>query len=168
MIQFLDAKSVISAACMGYVTAGTSMFFFCHSADAHCTGQSLRTRSLCLAILYQFFRETSCDVRDIAEDKRDGMKTLPVRLGKSNTLLLMVSLGALLDTVLTSGLSMDWSGIQMDPARLVGSVLRVGVTIGTYSIILHYPRRNMLAWGMMSLLGLVPVLWAQGTLLESN
>lgn len=153
---------------MAYVTADTTMFYLCHDKDSHCTEQSLRTRSLCLAVLYQFFRETACDARDIADDTRDGMRTLPVRLGKTNTLLLMAGLGSLADTLLTKGILMTSSGLHMNPELVAESALRVGAMIGAYSVILQFPRENYYAWGTMSLLGLTPVLWAQATLLEGR
>jgi 1,4-dihydroxy-2-naphthoate octaprenyltransferase len=168
MMQFREVKSLVVAVCMGYVTADTSMVYFCHHKDAQCNEQSLRTRSLCLAVLYQFLRETACDTRDIAEDARDGMKTLPVRLGKNNTLLLIASFGMLLEALITKAVLMTWSGIQVNPSLLIRVILRVGMMMGMYFKILQYPRGNYLAWGVMSLLGLVPVLWAQSTLLESE
>jgi len=166
-MQLREAKSLTVAVCMGYVTADTSMFYFCYR-DGKCNEPSLRTRSLCLAVLYQFFRETACDIRDIEEDTKHDMKTLPVRLGKDNTLFLMAVLGMLLDTLITGGVLVTWTGIHVDLSLLVGSIARVGVLIGVYSKILKYPKGNNLAWGVMSLLGLVPVLWAQATLGESG
>lgn len=154
---------------MGYVTADTSMFYFCHDqAASSCTEQSLQARSLCLAVLYQFFRETACDVRDIAEDARDEMKTLPVRLGKTRTLLLMAAVGMLLDVLITKGVVVTFSRVHLNPTLLMSGILRVGMMMSAYSIILRYPREHRLAWGTMSLLGLVPVLWAQAILLESG
>src|SRR5690242_11597896 len=112
---------------MAYVTADTTMFYFCHDKDSQCTLQSVRTRSLCLAILYQFFRETACDARDILDDERDGMKTLPVRIGKNNTLLLMAGLGSLIDGALTGGIHMNASGSYLQTSLLAASMLRVGL-----------------------------------------
>ena len=157
---------------MGYVTADTSTFYFCHdkatATSSSCIATAtLQARSLALAVLYQFFRETACDVRDIAEDARDGMRTLPVRLGKTKTLLLMASVGALLDVLITKGVLVNLSGIQLDLPLFMGSFLRIGLMIGVYRKILQYPRENRWAWGVMSLFGLVPVLWAQESLLNS-
>jgi 4-hydroxybenzoate polyprenyltransferase len=167
MLQLREAKSLTVAVCMGYVTADTSMFYFCYK-DAHCNEYSLRTRSLCLAVLYQFFRETACDIRDIEEDSKHDMKTLPVRLGKNNTLFIMAILGMLLDTLVTKGVLMTWTGLHVNFSLLIGSISRVGVLIGIYSKILQYPKGNNLAWSVMSLLGLMPVLWAQASLSESG
>lgn len=152
---------------MAYVTADTTMFYLCHDKNSQCTEQSIRTRSLCLAVLYQFFRETACDARDIADDIRDGMRTLPVRLGKSNTLLLMAGLGSLADAMITKGIwATPSAGVQVNPELLAGSVFRVCAMMGAYAVILKYPRDNYVAWGIMSLFGLTPVLWAQTALLE--
>jgi hypothetical protein len=68
-----EAKSLFIAVCMGYITADASMVYFCHSKDAKCNKNLLHTRGLCLAILYQFFCEATCDIRGIAEDKRDAV-----------------------------------------------------------------------------------------------
>ncbi|OJD26188.1 hypothetical protein ACJ73_02434 [Blastomyces percursus] len=157
-------KSVIVAICMGCVTAGSSMFHVCQK-DVQCTDQSLQTRSLCLSILYQFFRETACDIRDIAEDTEDGMETLPVRLGKGNTMLLISVVGMFSDVLLTGGVG---PSLQVDLSLAFQSVVRVGCTMCVYSQILRYPRENHWAWGFMSLLGLVPVLHAQLCLLNSR
>ncbi|PGH04562.1 hypothetical protein GX51_03393 [Blastomyces parvus] len=157
-------KSLIAAISMGCVTAGSSMFHVCQR-DVQCNDQSLQTRSLCLSILYQFFRETACDIRDIAEDTEDGMKTLPVRLGKGNTVLLMSVVGLILDGLLTGGVDRS---LQVVPSLAFQSVVRIGFTMCVYSRILRYPRENYWAWGFMSLFGLVPVLSAQLCLLNSK
>ncbi|KAE9373807.1 hypothetical protein N431DRAFT_337271 [Stipitochalara longipes BDJ] len=162
-----SAKSLIVAICMGYVTAETCSFYFCHSKNSSCDASSLRARSLYLSILYQFFRETTCDIRDIAEDMRDGMKTLPVRLGKKNTLLLMAGFGALLDILIIQGGIMTQSCIRINASLVVEGILRVGMTIGLYAKIIQYPKENRLAWGFLSLFGLTPVLWAQRSLREA-
>ena len=67
---------------MGFVCAETSMYRARMSADNPCSSITIRQRSLCLAILYQLFRETVCDARDIDEDSKENLNTLPVRLGK--------------------------------------------------------------------------------------
>ncbi|ORY56570.1 uncharacterized protein BCR38DRAFT_504820 [Pseudomassariella vexata] len=83
------------------------------------------------------------------------MRTLPVRLCKSNTLFFMVVMGAIFVALKTKGLVITWSGgIQVNQRLFLGAVLRVGVTMGAYAKILQYPRGNCLAWGAMSLLGL--------------
>jgi hypothetical protein len=164
MMQLREAKSLVVAICMAYVTAHASMFYFCHSKYSQCSENSLRGRSLLLVILYQFFRETAFDTRDTAEDVREGMKTLPVRLGKSNTLLLMVVLGTFLEAFICKGILATRSGIHVEAPLLMESIVRVGTLIGVYGIILQYPKGSHFAWGGMSLLGLVPVLWAQRSL----
>ncbi|RYP68188.1 hypothetical protein DL769_005582 [Monosporascus sp. CRB-8-3] len=150
---------------MAYVTADTSMFYFCHDKDTVCNEQSLRTRSLCLTVLYQFLRETACDTRDIAEDTKDGMKTLPVRLGKRSMLLVMAGVGALLDSLITDAILVTWLGIQVSAPLVLWSTVRAVGLIAFYTIVLRYPKGSM-AWGWMSLLGLMPVLWAQAALLD--
>ncbi|EGE81028.2 hypothetical protein BDDG_03969 [Blastomyces dermatitidis ATCC 18188] len=117
------------------------------------------------SVLYQFFRETTCDIRDIAEDTEDGMKTLPVRLGEGNTMLLMSVVGMFFDVLLTGGVG---PSLQVAPSLAFQSVVRVGCTMCVYSQILRYPRENYWAWGLMSMLGLVPVLPAQLCLLNSR
>lgn len=150
---------------MSYVTADTSIFYTCHKGvTMQCWKQSLRTRSLYLAILYQFLRETAGDTKDIAEDDREGMKTFPVRLGKKNTLLLMASLGFLVDALATKGVFVDLLGVHVDLVLLCWALLRMSATMGFYANILQYPKGDYWAWGSVSLLGLVPVLWAQSSL----
>lgn len=146
---------------MALVCADASMGYYCREAEFQCSDRNLRRRSFFLAILYEFFRETSCDVRDIAEDAEEGLQTLPVRLGKQNTMLLMTVVGLLLDSVLTQSVVFTASGIIVRSPQLAHAILRVGLTMAAYWQILKYPKDNYWAWGSMSLFGLVPVLFAQ-------
>lgn len=67
--EFREAKSLVVAMCMAYVTVDTSMGYMCSgSTTTHCSESSFRGECLGLAILYQIFRETVCEARDIAED----------------------------------------------------------------------------------------------------
>ncbi|EED13312.1 hypothetical protein TSTA_058010 [Talaromyces stipitatus ATCC 10500] len=167
---FREAKSLVVAICMAYVTAETSMVYFSTggkgtTAPTQFPDQSLHNRSLGLAILYQFFRETVCDTRDIADDTQAEMRTLPIRIGKKKTLWLMGVLGCLLDAAITGGISINsvWD-LGVNYFLLFGAVLRVGATLLFYSIVLGQPRENAMAWGTVSLLGLTPVIWAQKSL----
>ncbi|KAK2770877.1 hypothetical protein FQN53_005346 [Emmonsiellopsis sp. PD_33] len=161
-----EAKSLFVAICMGYFTADAAMFHYCHDKTASCSQQSLRTRSLCLVILYHFFRETVNDARDIAEDSRDGLKTLPMKLGKRNTFIIMAASGLPLDMMLTAGLWATQGGVWVNPRLVLEGGLRICLTMAAYWKILQYPRKNVWAWGAMGLLGLTPVLWAQASLLD--
>ncbi|KAI5461933.1 hypothetical protein BGZ63DRAFT_382626 [Mariannaea sp. PMI_226] len=164
MLKFVEAKSLVVAVCMASVCASASMAYCCRQDESQCSDANLRTRSFHLAVLYQFFRETSCDVRDIAEDAKEGLQTLPVKLGKENTMLLMTAVGFLLDSFLTQSVAVTASGIVVRSPQLVYSFLRVGFTMAAHWQILKYPRDNNWAWGSMSLFGLVPVLFAQAAL----
>ena len=166
--QFLEAKSLVAAVCMGYVSAHTATYFFCNQADVQCNGLSYQRRSLYLAILYQFFRETACDVRDIEEDERENLKTIPVRLGKEKTLLLLAGIGIILDNVLTGAILVSNSSVRVDVPAFVRGLVRVCLTIAAYSRVLKYTRDHFLAWGQMALLGLLPVLLAQAELLGND
>ena len=149
---------------MGYFTADAAMFHYCHERAALCSRGSLRARSLCLAILYHFFRETVNDARDIGEDSQNNLKTLPMRLGKRNTILFLMALGMPLDILLTGGMWVTRAGIQVDLGLMSQGILRICLTMGAYWKILQYPRKNSWVWGIMGLLGLTPVLWAQAEL----
>lgn len=164
--KFREAKSLVVAVCMAYVTVDTSMVYFCGgSTTAHCSERSFRGECLALAILYQFFRETACDARDIAEDTEDGMKTLPIRLGRKKTLYLMGIMGTLVDASLTRGISFDGAwGIYIDKSLLTEAILRVGLTTLFYSEVLEHDHGNVVAWGTSSLFGLTPVIWAHRSL----
>lgn len=140
------------------------MAYYCRQAESQCSDRNLLRRSFYLAVLYEFFRETSCDVRDIAEDTKEGLKTLPVRLGKQNTMLLMTVVGLLLDSILTQSVAFTASGIIVRSPQLAHAILRIGLTMVAYWQILKYPRDNNWAWGCMSLLGVAPVLFAQAAL----
>jgi len=140
------------------------MTYYCQQDDFQCSDNALRSRSFQLACLYQFLRETACDARDIDEDTEEGLNTLPVKLGKQNTILLMSFVGLLLDLVLTQSVVIAAGGIAVRYPQTIYSFLRVGSTIIAYSWILRYPRENVWAWGAMSLFGLAPVMLAQATL----
>ena len=163
-VQLVAAKSLVVALCVASVCAGASMAYYCRQAESQCSDKNLRRRIFCLAVFYQFFRETSCDVREIAEDAKEGLQTLPMRLGKQNTMLFMTVVGLLLDFVLTRDFSFTASGITVQTLQLAHSILRVGLTMAAYWQILKYPRENHWAWGSMSLFGLVLVLFAQAAL----
>ncbi|PVH84681.1 hypothetical protein DL98DRAFT_610086 [Cadophora sp. DSE1049] len=160
-----EAKSLVVALCMASVCAQASMAYYCQREGFHCSDESLQWRSIQLACLYQFLRETACDVRDIDEDTREGLRTLPVKLGKQRTILFMGLVGLLLDLVITQSVVLTAAGgIVVGFPHAIYSILRVGSTIAAYSTILQYPRANVWAWGIMSLLGLTPVLFAQAAL----
>ena len=142
------------------------MFYFCHNRG-QCTESSLRTKTILVTAIYQFIRETACDIRDIEEDTKYDMKTLPVRLGKRNTMFLVTVFGMLLDTLTTKGVVITGTGIHVNLTLLLESIVRVGVTMFGYTMILKYPKGHNTAWGLSSLLGLVPILWAQATLVKS-
>ncbi|KAE9378694.1 hypothetical protein N431DRAFT_553103 [Stipitochalara longipes BDJ] len=160
----IEAKSLVVALCMASVCAEASMAYYCRQAESQCSDKNLRRRSFYLAVLYEFFRETACDMRDIAEDAKEGLQTLPVKLGKQNTMLLMTVVGLLLDSILTQSVVFTASGIILRSPQLAHAVLRVGLTMAAYWQILKYPRDNYWAWGSMSLFGLIPVLFAQAAL----
>lgn len=150
---------------MASVTAEASMAYYCHRGDSHCSDIALRWRSIQLACLYQFLRETACDVRDIEEDTREGLKTLPVKLGKGKTVVLMAFVALLLDLALTQCVVVvGMNSVVVRYPEFAYSIARVGGTMMAYSLILRYPRANLWAWGTMSLFGLAPVLSAQAAL----
>ncbi|KAK7415564.1 hypothetical protein QQX98_005810 [Neonectria punicea] len=160
----VEAKSLVVALCMASVCAHASMAYYCRQDESQCSDTNLQMRSFYLAVLYQFFRETSCDVRDITEDAKEGLQTLPVKLGKQKTMLLMTVAGLLLDSILTQSVYATASGIIVRSPQLAYAFLRVGLTMAAYWQVLKYPRENCWAWGFMSLFGLVPVLFAQAAL----
>lgn len=163
--QLGEGKSLVVAICMASVTAGSSGAYYCNSDDSPCSHETLRARSFQLACLYQFFRETTCDVRDIKEDAVEGLATLPVMLGKKNTLLFMTLLGLVLDALLTRSVAITSNNaIIIRHTQLAYSSLRIGSTMAAYYMILRYPRDSHRAWGIMSLFGLVPVMFAQAAL----
>ncbi|KAJ3537417.1 hypothetical protein NM208_g6323 [Fusarium decemcellulare] len=160
----VEAKSLVVALCMASVCADASMAYYCRQDESQCSDANLRIRSFYLAVLYQFFRETSCDVRDITEDAKEGLQTLPVKLGKRGTMFFMTSMGLLLDPILTHSVDFTAGGIIVRSPQLIRSFLRISLTMAAYWKVLEYPRENCWAWGFMSLFGLVPVLFAQAAL----
>lgn len=103
-------------------------------------------------------------MRDITEDAKESLQTLPVRLGKQKTMLLMAAVGFLLDPVLTQSVALSASGVVVQYSKLAFAILRVGLTVAAYWQVLRYPRNNQWAWGSVCLFGLAPVLFAHGAL----
>lgn len=129
--------------------------------DTRCPSLAVRQRYLSLVILYQFVRETVCDARDIEEDSKENLNTLPILLGKRLTLILLLLVGIPADMFLTGGIAHGGVGITIAWSLVVSSVMRMTMTIFFFYIVLQYPRGNYLAWGSMALFGLLPVLSAQ-------
>lgn len=149
---------------MATVCAEASMNHYCRQTEFYCGDRALQRRCFLLAVLYNFIRETSCDLRDMADDAKEGLQTLPVRLGRQNTMLLMTGTGFVLDIGLTQSIAFTSTGVTIQSLQLVYSILRVGLTMIYYWQILKFPRDNQWAWGSVCLLGLVPVLFAHAAL----
>jgi hypothetical protein len=164
IMQLFEAKSLVVSLSMATVCAEASMNYYCRKTEFYCGDRALQRRCFLLAVLYNFIRETSCDLRDMAEDAKEGLQTLPVRLGKQNTMLLMTITGLVLDVGLTQSVAFTSTGITVRSLQLAYSILRVGLTMAAYWQILKYPRNNEWAWGSVCLLGLVPVLFAHAAL----
>lgn len=149
---------------MASVCADASMVYYCRQDESQCSDIKLRTRSFYLAVLYQFFRETSCDIRDMSEDAKEGLETLPVKLGKEKTMLFMTVVGLVVDSMLTDSVVVTKNGVNVHSPQLAQAFLRIGLTMAGHWQVLKYPRHNCWAWGFMSLFGLFPVLFAQAAL----
>lgn len=121
-----------------------------------CSPKDVRLRSLAYSVLYNFLRETVCDARDIAEDEKEGVMTLPIALGgrRGRTMLLLAVTVVLGDIVITGDLGME-------------SLLRATLALGMSHVVLTQPRENGLAWASLALFLLLPVLWAQVRLVDS-
>lgn len=149
---------------MAYFTV--DIVYFCSgSTTTQCSEQPFRGECLGLAILYQFFRKTIYDARDVVKDTEDRIKTLPIRLRRKNTICLMGILGTCVDATLTRGISMNGAwGIYIDKSLLAEAILRVGMTMLFYSKVLEHHHENVIAWSTDSFIGLTPVIWAQQSL----
>lgn len=113
-------------------------------------------RSFAVAFLYNWVRETMCDVRDLDEDTEEGVPTLPVAFGKSGTLALILFVAVAAEQVfMGSGLLRP---LPFD------SVLRVAVTFVGCVLIKDRPREDTFTWGLIALIGLCPATWAQARL----
>jgi hypothetical protein len=73
-------------------------------------------------------------------------------------------LGTFVDAAMTRGISIDCAGVYVYRLLLAEAILRVGMTMLFYSKVLEYHHGNVIAWGTASLLGLLPVIWAQRSL----
>lgn len=103
-------------------------------------------------MLYNFIRETICDARDVAEDKREGMRTLPIALGSTGTMVFLFLTATLGDVIITGGFGME-------------PLLRSVITMVMCAVVVRQPRENGKYWGFLTLFGLLPAWWAQYRLL---
>ncbi|KAI9758074.1 MAG: hypothetical protein M4579_003205 [Chaenotheca gracillima] len=148
---FGEAKSLVVALCMGPVDADTAQAHACALYPGLCAPSTIMWRSIGLSILYNWIRETVCDARDIEEDKRENLRTLPISLGKNNTIALMAVVAFVGDALLSQKLDME-------------VVIRVAASIILSTVVLQHPRENGMAWSFQALFGLTPCWWAQARL----
>ena len=117
-----------------------------------------QAQALAYTILYDFLLETIFDLRDIDEDVRNGVRTLPVALGRERTLWLLAAVVNLGDLIIT--------GVRLDLWTAAECILRSTLSCALFAYIaLHKPRSDTTAWGILTLIGLVPAWWAQAKLL---
>lgn len=110
-------------------------------------------RTWACSFLYNWVRETIYDARDIAEDTEEGLLTLPVVLGKRNTLILT--------TVVTFVAEQYITGRGMLAVPFFESILRQVVTAVAMMLAVNRPREDHFTWSMMALFGLLPATWSQ-------
>ncbi|CAI6234750.1 unnamed protein product [Periconia digitata] len=142
-------KSLFGATCIGLmdVTAvvlylrGTTIYPETSSGVGH-------LEILMYTIIYDFLWESISDVRDIEEDERDKVTTLATAFGIRKTLTF------LLGSTMMGDLSITLYG----GGSAVLSVVRSTVFWGAFSTLALYKRRSdMYAWGLGTLVGLLPV-----------
>lgn len=165
-VVFAVAKSASVALVMANVDADIGASHACMVHNWECrwnnfgTGSEIYWRSFALAFLYNWVRETMCDVRDMAEDSAEGVPTLPVTVGRKVALGMLVVGTFLTEQVIFSGMMQD------DFFAFVGwdSVARQVVTLLGCWAIFDSPREDKWTWSFIAFLGLLPATWAQARL----
>lgn len=134
--------------CMGYVDADVASYHACLANPGFCRPDEIQMRTLAFSCLYNWVRETVFDTRDIDEDVKEKLHTLPVTLGRTMTIWL-ATLVAFVGDVLIS------------PSTGFENVIRPASMMLLCLFCLQYPRESGGAWAIFALFGLTPATWAQ-------
>lgn len=149
-IALMDTRPMVQSACFRQAEA-------CHSNFS----RRRQTQALAYTVLYDFVLETVFDLRDVDEDKRNSVRTLPVALGGNRSLLLLTAI------VLPGDLLIQ-GNIEPEFETVAESLVRSGLTLAVLSIVVRTKSRGSTAvWGIVTLLGLMPAFWAQVKLLSA-
>ena len=142
-------KSLFGATCIGLMDV-TAVALYLRGTMSHPENASSarHLRVLMYTIVYDFLWESIADVRDVQEDLHNGVTTLATAFGVQRTLIFLggsAIVGDLSITILGGG-----------SATL--SALRSVFFWGAFTALAVYrPRRSMYAWGLASLVALLPV-----------
>ena len=130
----------------------TITYHTCSVTLAACSAPGVRATSLAYSMLYNFVRETICDVRDIEEDTHEGLITLPVVLGHQKTLVLLAVTTFVGEYYLSGGFTSE-------------GLLRATLTITASAMVAAQPREKTGYWAFLTTFGLTPAWWAQAGLM---
>lgn len=165
-VVFAVAKSASVALVMANVDADIGASHACVVHDWQCrwnnlgVGTEVYWRSFALAFLYNWVRETMCDVRDMTEDAAEAVPTLPVTIGRRATLVLVA-----LAVPATEQFIFSWL-MQGDALAFAGweAVARQVVTSTGCLLVMNQPREDKWTWSLVASFGLLPATWAQARL----
>jgi 4-hydroxybenzoate polyprenyltransferase len=159
-VVFAMAKSALVAIVMTYVDADVGASHACKVHDWQCAGVggSMYWRAWAVSFAYNWVRETMCDVRDIDEDRDEGVPTLPATIGKRWTIALLVSVTFCIEQIVFRG--------QLLAAPGLDSVARQLIAFLGCLLIAKRPREAKWTWSFIALCGLLPATWGQASLAE--
>lgn len=154
-------KSLFGAFCIALMDTKPIVRHVCAYYPASCNSGVSKKRqkqALAFTVLYDFALETIFDLRDLDEDKQNGVRTLPVALGRRRTLLLLATVMVPGDLIIHGDKLGFWGAAE--------SILRSTLTWFLLAYIgKNEPRGNTVVWGFLTIMGLLPSLWAQSGLL---
>ena len=165
-VVFAVAKSASVALVMANVDGDIGALNACRTFDGECRLNNLGAeseiywRSFALAFIYNWVRETMCDVRDLMEDANEGIPTLPVTVGPWNAVALTTMGTFLTEQYIFAGL------MQGNLLAFPGweSVARQIITLLGCFTVFNKPREDKLTWSLVAFVGLLPATWAQSRL----
>ena len=166
IIRFKDVlgpfKSAFGALCIGLMDTRAIAQHSCTVRPDSCNSSvsNLRqNKALAFTIIYDFLLETVFDLRDVDEDQRDQVRTLPLALGPERTVVLLAVVVTLADLFIT--------GLTWDISVVAECVLRslLSWALSTY-VVSRWPRSDSVPWALLTMVGLVPAWWAQVRLLQ--
>ncbi|KAF2159811.1 hypothetical protein M409DRAFT_29809 [Zasmidium cellare ATCC 36951] len=142
-------KSLFGATCIGLMDV-TAVLLYLRGTMPHPEHPPSTThfQVLMYTIVYDFLWESIADVRDLNEDLQEGVTTLATAFGVRRTLMFVAG----------STIIGDLSVTMIGGGNAVLAASRAVFFWGAFSALATYkPRRATSAWGVGSLVGLLPV-----------